>query len=146
MIKELLILLIEGFVISCIVGYTVNKLIIIPICDTIRESSKDRTLMMIDIVDGYNKAKELIDSIISDSIQEYILLNPTIVMEGEYITLENENKIRDDIKALVIGKLSDNVLSILSTYYDNVSEVIAIRIYIAITDLVSANNTNDSNE
>ena len=93
MVKEFLILLVELFIISYSMGYIINKFIIKPICGVISESTKDKTLLMIDIVDGYGKAKELIDNIISDSIQEYVVLNPNILMENEYITTENENKI-----------------------------------------------------
>lgn len=142
MVKEFLILLVELFIISYSMGYIINKFIIKPICGVISESTKDKTLLMIDIVDGYGKAKELIDNIISDSIQEYVVLNPNILMEKEYITTDNENKIREDIKNLVTSKLSDNTISVLSTYYNDISEVIATRIYIAVTDFVSSNNTN----
>ena len=79
----------------------------------------------------------LLENIIAEALQDYIILNPNISME-QYLNSEKEAEIRDGVSDFVSSRLSPASINKLSLYYneETLHEVIAIKIYIAVTNYV----------
>lgn len=94
----------------------------------------------------FSSAIKELDNLISDCIQEYMLMND--MQDPVYINDVLENRLREEVINLVIAKLSKRLLNKLTVVYNEevVHKVIAIRVYIIIMRLViEINKDKDSN-
>ena len=84
----------------------------------------------------FSSAMKDLDALISDCIQEYMLMND--LQNPVYINDVTETKIREEVINLVIAKLSKRLLNKLSIAYNPevVHKVIAIRVYIIVMRLI----------
>ena len=87
-----------------------------------------------------------LDSLISDCIQEYTLMNN--IQDPVYINDATESKIREEVINLVIAKISKRLIDKLSITYnpDVIHKIIAVRVYLIVMRLVVEINKDKGNE
>ena len=87
-----------------------------------------------------------LDAFIESNLHEYIILNFPPTKDNEYISPEKEEEIRKGLAAFISSRISEIFMQQLSTYYnsESLNEVIATKIYIAVTNFVINNNQTQS--
>lgn len=89
----------------------------------------------------------ILNNIINDAFDEYIIYNKGFEKEKEYIREKEEREIINEMINLVSSRLSENMIHKLESYYnkDTLSDIISSKIYMAVTAYVAANNTPTNN-
>jgi len=84
----------------------------------------------------FSKAIFQLDSLISECIQEYSLMNGIAGLT--FINDKEETKIRTEVTNMVVAKMSDQLVSkLIAQYNENViHEIVATRVYIIVMNLV----------
>ena len=87
-----------------------------------------------------------LNDFILDCIQDYVLYNITPDSELRYITKDREDKIRDDVKVLVLSRLSPFMLKKITMCYseDYIHQIIAEKIFSAVTVYVAEFNSSNN--
>lgn len=85
---------------------------------------------------------EIIDSIISECLNEYIAMNTGFNDDQEYIREEEENKINTILIEKVLTRMSKTMIAKIRSYYneERVEDVLVEKIYMLVTHYVIQNN------
>lgn len=88
----------------------------------------------------------ILEYLIQDCFNDYKIKNLAYKTD-EYITPENEAKIRKDLAAIVTNRLSSATLDKLSLFYniDSIASILADKIYIIVMDYVVDHNSKLNN-
>ena len=103
----------------------------------------NQSYMLSNMVIDIESITEMLDALISDCFIEYVLFNP--IEDGIYINAELEKEITTDITSKVIDRITITILSKLRLIYlidteEQLSDIIAKRVYIRVTDFIVDNN------
>ncbi len=84
---------------------------------------------------------QILDFIIMESFTDY-KIKELVVRENEYINSQREEEIRRDLVDIVTSRISRAALDKISLFYnrDNIGEVLADKIYIAVMNYVIDHN------
>jgi len=99
--------------------------------------------MLSNLIIDIDAISEMFDTLIDSCFMEYFLFDP--VEEGTYINAEVERKIAIDITSKVISRITTEILSKLRLIYiidteEELSDIIAKKVYIRVTDFIVSNN------
>ncbi len=109
-----------------------------------RQLEFNKAYMLSNLMIDIGAISEMFDVLVNDCFMEYLLFNP--INDDVYINAEKEREIITDVTSSVVFRLTDEILAKLSLIYvinteEELSDVIAKRVYIRITDFVVAHNT-----
>ncbi len=103
----------------------------------------NQSYMLSNLIIDIDAISEMFDTLIDSCFMEYFLFDP--VEEGTYINAEVERKIAIDITSKVISRITTEILSKLRLIYiidteEELSDIIAKKVYIRVTDFIVSNN------
>lgn len=107
------------------------------------------TARYITVIENTNKLNyydtnipQILDSIISDALDEYIIYNKGFEKDKKYINAEEEKEILSTMINLVSNRISDVMMLKLEAYYnkDSITDIISSKIYMIVTVYVANNN------
>lgn len=89
---------------------------------------------------------QTIDTFINESIQEFAVMNN--IQDSKYINTELEQELRNFVMESVSGRISINLLNKLRLFYkeDIIPDLIAKKIFLAVTAYTAINNTGATNK
>ena len=108
-----------------------------------RQLKFNQSYMLSNLIIDIDAISEMFDTLIDSCFMEYFLFDP--VEEGTYINAEVERKIAIDITSKVISRITTEILSKLRLIYiidteEELSDIIAKKVYIRVTDFIVSNN------
>jgi len=109
-----------------------------------RQLEFNKAYMLSNLEIDIDSISAMFDMLVNDCFMEYLLFNP--IDEDVYINAEKEREIITDITSKVIFRLTNEILSKLSLIYvinseEELSDLVAIKVYIRVTDFVVSHNT-----
>ena len=108
-----------------------------------RQLRFNQSYMLSNLVIDIDAISEMFDILIESCFIEYFLFDP--VEEGTYMNAEMEKKIATDITSRVISRITTEILSKLRLIYiidteEELSDIVAKKVYIRVTDFIVSNN------
>ncbi len=108
-----------------------------------RQLRFNQSYMLSNLVIDIEAISEMFDILIDSCFIEYFLFDP--VEEGTYMNAEMEKKIATDITSRVISRITTEILSKLRLIYiidteEELSDIVAKKVYIRVTDFIVSNN------
>ena len=142
---ELIVLGINYFIILLII-FLVYK-----VSNKIANSYKEKNKRELDLIQmsmstSLDEMTQTIDTFINESIQEFTVMNN--IQDSKYINTELEQELRNFVMESVSGRISINLLNKLRLFYkeDIIPDLIAKKIFLAITAYTAINNAGATNK
>ena len=142
---ELIVLGINYFIILLII-FLVYK-----VSNKIANSYKEKNKRELDLIQmsmstSLDEMTQTIDTFINESIQEFTVMNN--IRDSKYINSELEQEMRLAVMESVSGRISINLLNKLRLFYkeDIIPDLIAKKIFLAITAYTAINNAGATNK
>lgn len=142
---ELIVLGINYFIILLII------FLIYRVANKIANSYKEKNKKELDLLQmsmstSLEEMTQTIDSFINESIQEFTVMNN--IQDSKYINSELEQEMRLAVMESVSGRISINLLNKLRLFYkeDVIPDLIAKKIFLAITAYTAINNAGATNK
>ena len=142
---ELIVLGINYFIILLII-FLVYK-----VANKIANSYKEKNKRELDLIQmsmstSLEEMTQTIDTFINESIQEFAVMNN--IQDTKYINTELEQEMRLAVMESVSGRISINLLNKLRLFYkeDIIPDLIAKKIFLAITAYTAINNAGATNK
>ena len=142
---ELIVLGINYFIILLII-FLVYK-----VSNKIANSYKEKNKRELDLIQmsmstSLDEMTQTIDTFINESIQEFTVMNN--IQDSKYINSELEQEMRLAVMESVSGRISINLLNKLRLFYkeDIIPDLIAKKIFLAITAYTAINNAGATNK
>lgn len=142
---ELIVLGINYFIILLVI------FLIYKVANKIANSYKEKNKKELDLLQmsmstSLEEMTQTIDSFINESIQEFIVMNN--IQDSKYINSELEQEMRLSVMESVSGRISINLLNKLRLFYkeDVIPDLIAKKIFLAITAYTAINNAGATNK
>lgn len=110
------------------------------------KNKKELDLLQMSMSTSLEEMTQTIDSFINESIQEFIVMNN--IQDSKYINSELEQEMRLSVMESVSGRISINLLNKLRLFYkeDVIPDLIAKKIFLAITAYTAINNAGATNK
>ncbi len=142
---ELIVLGINYFIILLVI------FLIYRVANKIANSYKEKNKKELDLIQmsmstSLEEMTQTIDSFINESIQEFTVMNN--IQDSKYINSELEQEMRLAVMESVSGRISINLLNKLRLFYkeDIIPDLIAKKIFLAITAYTAINNAGATNK
>lgn len=142
---ELIVLGINYFIILLII-FLVYK-----VSNKIASSYKEKNKRELDLIQmsmstSLEEMTQTIDTFINEAIQEFTVMNN--IQDSKYINSELEQEMRLSVMESVSGRISINLLNKLRLFYkeDVIPDLIAKKIFLAITAYTAINNAGATNK
>ena len=142
---ELIVLGINYFIILLVI------FLIYRVANKIANSYKEKNKRELDLIQmsmstSLEEMTQTIDSFINESIQEFTVMNN--IQDSKYINSELEQEMRLAVMESVSGRISINLLNKLRLFYkeDVIPDLIAKKIFLAITAYTAINNAGATNK
>ena len=142
---ELIVLGINYFIILLVI------FLIYKVANKIANSYKEKNKKELDLLQmsmstSLEEMTQTIDSFINEAIQEFIVMNN--IQDSKYINTELEQEMRLAVMESVSGRISINLLNKLRLFYkeDIIPDLIAKKIFLAITAYAAINNAGATNK
>lgn len=142
---ELIVLGINYFIILLVI------FLIYRVANKIANSYKEKNKRELDLLQmsmstSLEEMTQTIDSFINEAIQEFIVMNN--IQDSKYINSELEQEMRLSVMESVSGRISINLLNKLRLFYkeDVIPDLIAKKIFLAITAYTAINNAGATNK
>ena len=142
---ELIVLGINYFIILLVI------FLIYRVANKIANSYKEKNKRELDLLQmsmstSLEEMTQTIDTFINESIQEFIVMNN--IQDSKYINSELEQEMRLAVMESVSGRISINLLNKLRLFYkeDVIPDLIAKKIFLAITAYTAINNAGATNK
>ena len=142
---ELIVLGINYFIILLII-FLVYK-----VTNKIANSYKEKNKRELDLIQmsmstSLEEMTQTIDTFINEAIQEFTVMNN--IQDSKYINSELEQEMRLAVMESVSGRISINLLNKLRLFYkeDIIPDLIAKKIFLAITAYTAINNAGATNK
>nr|DAJ45116.1 MAG TPA: hypothetical protein [Caudoviricetes sp.] len=142
---ELIVLGINYFIILLVI------FLIYRVADKIANSYKEKNKRELDLIQmsmstSLEEMTQTIDSFINEAIQEFTVMNN--IQDSKYINSELEQEMRLAVMESVSGRISINLLNKLRLFYkeDIIPDLIAKKIFLAITAYTAINNAGATNK
>ena len=108
-----------------------------------RQLEFNQSYMLSNLIIDIDAISEMFDILIDSCFMEYFLFDP--VQEGTYMNAEMEKKIATEITSKVISRITTGILSRLKLIYvidteQELSDIVAKKVYIRVTDFIVSNN------
>ena len=142
---ELIVLGINYFIILLII-FLVYK-VANKIANAYKEKNKrELDLIQMSMSTSLEEMTQTIDTFINESIQEFAVMNN--IQDSQYINTELEQEMRLAVMESVSGRISINLLNKLRLFYkeDIIPDLIAKKIFLAITAYTAINNAGATNK
>ncbi len=142
---ELIVLGINYFIILLVI-FLVYK-VANKIANAYKEKNKrELDLIQMSMSTSLEEMTQTIDSFINESIQEFTVMNN--IQDSKYINSELEQEMRLAVMESVSGRISINLLNKLRLFYkeDIIPDLIAKKIFLAITAYTAINNAGATNK
>lgn len=110
------------------------------------KNKKELDLLQMSMSTSLEEMTQTIDSFINESIQEFTVMNN--IQDSKYINTELEQEMRLAVMESVSGRISINLLNKLRLFYkeDIIPDLIAKKIFLAITAYTAINNAGATNK
>ena len=142
---ELIVLGINYFIILLVI------FLIYRVANKIANSYKEKNKRELDLIQmsmstSLEEMTQTIDSFINEAIQEFTVMNN--IQDSKYINSELEQEMRLSVMESVSGRISINLLNKLRLFYkeDIIPDLIAKKIFLAITAYTAINNAGATNK
>lgn len=142
---ELIVLGINYFIILLVI------FLIYRVANKIANSYKEKNKRELDLIQmsmstSLEEMTQTIDSFINEAIQEFTVMNN--IQDSKYINSELEQEMRLAVMESVSGRISINLLNKLRLFYkeDVIPDLIAKKIFLAITAYTAINNAGATNK
>lgn len=142
---ELIVLGINYFIILLVI------FLIYKVANKIANSYKEKNKKELDLLQmsmstSLEEMTQTIDSFINESIQEFTVMNN--IQDSKYINSELEQEMRLAVMESVSGRISITLLNKLRLFYkeDIIPDLIAKKIFLAVTAFTAINNAAASNK
>ena len=142
---ELIVLGVNYFIILLII-FLVYK-VANKIANSYKEKNKkELDLLQMSMSTSLEEMTQTIDSFINEAIQEFTVMNN--IQDSKYINSELEQEMRLSVMESVSGRISINLLNKLRLFYkeDVIPDLIAKKIFLAITAYTAINNAGATNK
>lgn len=85
---------------------------------------------------------QILEQFIQNCFNDYLIISGEAAKDVSYISEEKEKELRNDLKDIVIERISSDMIDKLSIYYNkaNIGLIISDKIYIIITNYVIQTN------
>lgn len=106
-----------------------------------RKNKQEMDLLQISMTTTIDELNQTLDSIINDSIQEFVVVNN--VQEAAYINPELEQEMRSIVMEDTSSRISIVLLNKLRLFYkdDKIPDIIAKKIFLAVSIYTAQNNS-----
>ena len=110
------------------------------------KNKRELDLIQMSMSTSLDEMTQTIDSFINESIQEFTVMNN--IQDSKYINTELEQELRNFVMESVSGRISINLLNKLRLFYkeDIIPDLIAKKIFLAITAYTAINNAGATNK
>lgn len=142
---ELIVLGINYFIILLVI------FLIYRVANNIANSYKEKNKRELDLIQmsmstSLEEMTQTIDTFINEAIQEFTVMNN--IQDSKYINSELEQEMRLAVMESVSGRISINLLNKLRLFYkeDVIPDLIAKKIFLAITAYTAINNAGATNK
>lgn len=110
------------------------------------KNKKELDLLQMSMSTSLEEMTQTIDSFINESIQEFTVMNN--IQDSKYINSELEQEMRLAVMESVSGRISITLLNKLRLFYkeDIIPDLIAKKIFLAVTAFTAINNAAASNK
>ena len=110
------------------------------------KNKKELDLLQMSMSTSLEEMTQTIDSFINEAIQEFTVMNN--IQDSKYINSELEQEMRLAVMESVSGRISINLLNKLRLFYkeDVIPDLIAKKIFLAITAYTAINNAGATNK
>lgn len=110
------------------------------------KNKKELDLLQMSMSTSLEEMTQTIDTFINESIQEFTVMNN--IQDSKYINSELEQEMRLAVMESVSGRISINLLNKLRLFYkeDIIPDLIAKKIFLAITAYTAINNAGATNK
>lgn len=110
------------------------------------KNKKELDLLQMSMSTSLEEMTQTIDSFINEAIQEFTVMNN--IQDSKYINTELEQEMRLSVMESVSGRISINLLNKLRLFYkeDIIPDLIAKKIFLAITAYTAINNAGATNK
>lgn len=110
------------------------------------KNKRELDLIQMSMSTSLDEMTQTIDSFINESIQEFTVMNN--IQDSKYINTELEQELRNFVMESVSGRISINLLNKLRLFYkeDIIPDLIAKKIFLAVTAFTAINNSGATNK
>lgn len=110
------------------------------------KNKRELDLIQMSMSTSLDEMTQTIDSFINESIQEFTVMNN--IQDSKYINTELEQELRNFVMESVSGRISINLLNKLRLFYkeDIIPDLIAKKIFLAVTAFTAINNSGVTNK
>lgn len=105
-----------------------------------KKNKEELDLLKISMGNSIEEVNTIIDTIISESISEFVIINN--IQNSKYIGTDLENEIRQNVMESVSNRMSSVLFNRLRLFYrdDSIPDIIAKKIFLAVSIYTSNNN------